>query len=45
VLLIAAILSDKDLQYFLKIARTLGMTALVEVHTRKSWIGCFPWTE
>ncbi len=33
VLLIAAILSDKDLQYFLKIARTLGMTALVEVHT------------
>jgi len=33
VLLIAAILSDKDLQYFLKIAATLGMTALVEVHT------------
>ncbi|MBW4694964.1 MAG: indole-3-glycerol phosphate synthase TrpC [Lyngbya sp. HA4199-MV5] len=33
VLLIAAILSDKDLQYFLKIASTLGMAALVEVHT------------
>lgn len=33
VLLIAAILSDKDLQYFLKIAATLGLTALVEVHT------------
>lgn len=33
VLLIAAILSDKDLQYFLKIAKTLGITALVEVHT------------
>ncbi len=33
VLLIAAILPDKDLQYFLKIVATLGMTALVEVHT------------
>lgn len=33
VLLIAAILSDKDLQYFLKIAQNLGMAALVEVHT------------
>lgn len=33
VLLIAAILSDKDLQYFLKIVKLLGMTALVEVHT------------
>ncbi|MBD3883825.1 indole-3-glycerol phosphate synthase TrpC [Phormidium tenue FACHB-886] len=33
VLLIAAILSDKDLQYFLKIANVLGMAALVEVHT------------
>ncbi|MBF2072380.1 MAG: indole-3-glycerol phosphate synthase TrpC [Synechococcales cyanobacterium C42_A2020_086] len=32
VLLIAAILSDKDLQYFLKIAKALGMTALIEVH-------------
>jgi len=33
VLLIAAILSDKDLQYFLKIAQALNLTALVEVHT------------
>ena len=33
VLLIAAILSDKDLQYFLKIANVLGMAVLVEVHT------------
>jgi indole-3-glycerol phosphate synthase len=33
ILLIAAILSDKDLQYFLKIINTLGMTALIEVHT------------
>ncbi len=33
VLLIAAILSDKDLQYFVKIAKALGMAALVEVHT------------
>lgn len=33
VLLIAAILEDVDLQYFLKIARGLGMTTLIEVHT------------
>jgi indole-3-glycerol phosphate synthase len=33
ILLIAAILSDKDLQYFLKIAHKLGMAALVEVHS------------
>jgi len=33
VLLIAAILSDKDLQYFTRIAHALGMNALVEVHT------------
>jgi indole-3-glycerol phosphate synthase len=33
VLLIAAILPDGDLQYFLKIIKALGMTALVEVHT------------
>ncbi len=32
VLLIAAILSDRDLQYFLKITKKLGITALVEVH-------------
>lgn len=33
VLLIAAILSDKDLQYFLKIVKSTGMAALIEVHT------------
>jgi len=33
VLLIAAILSDQDLQYFVKIVKAIGMTALVEVHT------------
>jgi indole-3-glycerol phosphate synthase len=33
VLLIAAILPDRDLQYFLKIIHTLGMTALIEVHS------------
>jgi indole-3-glycerol phosphate synthase len=33
VLLIAAILSDQDLQYFLKIAKTMKMAALIEVHT------------
>lgn len=33
VLLIAAILSDKDLRYFVQIAKALGMAALVEVHT------------
>lgn len=33
VLLIAAVLSDQDLQYFLKITHSLGMNALVEVHS------------
>lgn len=33
VLLIAAILSDADLGYFLKLIRQLGMAALLEVHT------------
>ena len=33
VLLIAAVLSNQDLSYFLKIVRSLGMSALVEVHT------------
>ncbi|MBP0002213.1 MAG: indole-3-glycerol phosphate synthase TrpC [Cyanobacteria bacterium SBC] len=33
ILLIAAILNDRDLQYFLKIAKLLGIAALVEVHT------------
>jgi indole-3-glycerol phosphate synthase len=32
-LLIAAILSDQDLKYFLAIGQKLGMTALVEVHS------------
>jgi indole-3-glycerol phosphate synthase len=32
VLLIAAILSDQDLQYFVKIAHKLNMAALIEVH-------------
>jgi len=35
VLLIAAILSDQDLRYFTKIIRSLGMTALIEVHTEE----------
>lgn len=35
VLLIAAILSDQDLKYFIKIVNALGMTALVEVHSLK----------
>ncbi len=34
VLLIAAILSDRDLQYFVKILHTLEMTPLIEVHTQ-----------
>lgn len=33
VLLIAAILNDQDLNYFVKITRSLGMTPLIEVHT------------
>jgi indole-3-glycerol phosphate synthase len=33
VLLIASILSDQDLQYFIKIAHALKMAALIEVHT------------
>jgi len=33
VLLIAAVLEDKDLYYFVKITKALGMTPLVEVHT------------
>ncbi len=33
ILLIAAILSDQDLQYFVKIANAMKMAALVEVHT------------
>jgi indole-3-glycerol phosphate synthase len=37
VLLIAAILEDSDLQYFLKIVAGLGMTALIEVHTAEEF--------
>ncbi|HEY9826845.1 MAG TPA: indole-3-glycerol phosphate synthase TrpC [Stenomitos sp.] len=33
VLLIAAILNDQDLTYHLKVAKSVGMAALVEVHT------------
>jgi indole-3-glycerol phosphate synthase len=33
VLLIASILNDQNLTYFLKIVKLLGMTALIEVHT------------
>eukprot|EP00898_Chlorokybus_atmophyticus_P006670 jgi/Chlat1/7003/Chrsp56S09115 len=33
ILLIAAVLSDYDLKYLLKVANALGMAALVEVHT------------
>ncbi|MGB3293144.1 MAG: indole-3-glycerol phosphate synthase TrpC [Phormidesmis sp.] len=37
VLLIAAILSDQDLTYFTRIARALGMDALVETHTAEEF--------
>ncbi len=33
ILLIAAVLSDKDIGYFTKIAKVLGLDALVETHT------------
>lgn len=33
ILLIAAVLEDKDLNYFVKIVKGLGMTPLIEVHT------------
>jgi indole-3-glycerol phosphate synthase len=33
VLLLACVLNDQDLQYFVKIAKALGMATLVEVHT------------
>ncbi|XTZ10440.1 MAG: indole-3-glycerol phosphate synthase TrpC, partial [cyanobacterium endosymbiont of Rhopalodia yunnanensis] len=33
VLLIAAILNDSDLTYFVKIAKSLGMASLIEVHS------------
>ena len=34
VLLIAAVLENKDLNYFIKITKSLGMTPLIEVHTQ-----------
>lgn len=34
ILLITAILSDQDLKYFVRIAKVLGLTPLIEVHTR-----------
>lgn len=37
ILLIAAILPDKDLAYFSRIARGLGMAALVETHTAEEF--------
>ena len=37
ILLIAAILSDKDLNYFVKIAKILGLDALVETHTTEEF--------
>ncbi len=47
VLLIAAILHDQDLQYLRKVASTLGLTVLVEVHDSEELervlnIGSFP---
>ena len=33
ILLITAILSDQDLTYFVKIAKSIGLTPLIEVHT------------
>ncbi len=33
ILLIAAVLNDHDLNYFVKITKALGMTPLIEVHT------------
>ncbi|CAI5531486.1 unnamed protein product [Closterium sp. Naga37s-1] len=35
VLLIAAVLPDQDLRYLIKITRSLGMAALIEVHTER----------
>ena len=37
ILLIAAILSDKDLNYFVKIAQMMGLDALVETHTAEEF--------
>lgn len=37
ILLIAAILTDEDLRYFTKIAKVLGLDALVETHTAEEF--------
>ena len=37
ILLIAAILTDEDLKYFTKIAKVLGLDALVETHTTEEF--------
>ena len=37
ILLIAAILTDEDLKYFTKIAKVLGLDALVETHTAEEF--------
>ena len=37
ILLIAAVLPNQDLKYFQKIANSLGMAALIEVHTYEVW--------
>ncbi|MGC1310251.1 MAG: indole-3-glycerol phosphate synthase TrpC [Phormidesmis sp.] len=37
VLLIAAILSDQDIKYFVRIAKALGLDALVETHTAEEF--------
>jgi indole-3-glycerol phosphate synthase len=38
--LIAAILTDQDLRYLNKVAQSLGLDVLVEVHDPLSWSGC-----
>ncbi|CAM0909197.1 unnamed protein product [Alopecurus aequalis] len=35
VLLIAAVLTDRDIKYFLRICKELGLTALIEVHDER----------
>jgi indole-3-glycerol phosphate synthase len=35
ILLIAAVLPDLDIKYFLRICKELGMTALIEVHDER----------
>ncbi|MFS9531493.1 hypothetical protein Q6247_25280, partial [Klebsiella pneumoniae] len=42
VLLIAAVLPDPDIKYMLRVCRSLGMTALVEVRHHHSVWGILP---